>query len=107
MDVSIAKAVELFAAAQRGDVARVRALLPPCGDPAVDGPPAAPGGVTPLMIAAAGGHEAMVELLLACGADPARRDCRGRSAAAYARAGGHPDLADRLDTVVDQEQAIW
>jgi uncharacterized protein len=107
MDVSIAKAVELFAAAQSGDVARVRALLPPCGDPAVDGPPAAPGGLTPLMIAAAGGHEAVVELLLRCGADPTRRDTRGRSAAFYARAAGHPDLAKRLDTVVDQEQTIW
>src|SRR5215212_8472662 len=107
MDVDVRRAVDLFAAAQSGDVGQVRTLLPPYGDPVVDGPPAAPGGVTPLMIAAAGGHEAVVELLLACGADPARRDCRGRSAAAYARAAGHPDLADRLDTVVDQEQTIW
>jgi ankyrin repeat protein len=88
-------------------VERVRALLPPWGDPAEDGAPAMPGGVTPLMAAAAGGHEAVVELLLACGADPARRDCRGRSAAAYARAAGHPHLAERLDTVVDQEKTIW
>jgi hypothetical protein len=48
-----------------------------------------------------------VELLLRCGADPARRDIRGRSAAFYARAAGHLDLAKRLDTVVDQEKTIW
>ena len=107
MDVDVAKAVELFVAAQSGDVDRVRTLLPPYGDPAVDGPPAAPGGLTPLMIAAAGGHEAVVELLLACGADPSQRDARGRSAAFYARTAGHPDLAKRLDILVDQEKTIW
>jgi hypothetical protein len=107
MDVDVAKAVELFVAAQSGDVDRVRTLLPPYGDPAVDGPPAAPGGLTPLMIAAAGGHEAVVELLLRCGADPTRRDARGRSAAFYARTAGHPDLAKRLDILVDQEKTIW
>jgi hypothetical protein len=48
-----------------------------------------------------------VELLLRCGADPARRDPRGRSAAFHARAAGHPHLAARLDTVVDQEKTIW
>jgi uncharacterized protein len=107
MDVDVTRAVNLFAAVQNGDVDRVRMLLPPYGDPVVDGPPAAPGGLTPLMIAAGGGHEAVVELLLRCGANPARRDIRGRSAAFYARAAGHPDLAERLDTVVDQEKTIW
>jgi hypothetical protein len=29
-----------------------------------------------------------------------------RSAAAYARAAGHPHLAERLDTVVDKEQTL-
>jgi hypothetical protein len=38
-----------------GDVARLRALLPLCGDPVEDGAAAATGGVTPLMAAAAGG----------------------------------------------------
>ena len=47
MDLDVARAVALFAAAQRGDVDRVRTLLPPYGDPVVDGPPAAPGGLTP------------------------------------------------------------
>ena len=107
MDTDVAKAVDLFAAVQNGDVDRVRALLPPYGDPVVDGPPAAPGGLTPLMIAAAGGHETAVELLLRCGADPARRDIRGRSAAFYARAAGHLDLAKRLDAVVDQDKTLW
>jgi Ankyrin repeats (3 copies) len=107
MGVNTVTATELFVAAQSGNVKRVRALLPPYGDPAEDGPPAAPGGLTPLMVAAAGGHEEVVELLLQCGADPARRDVRGRSAAFYARAAGHPHLAERLDTVVDQEKTIW
>ena len=107
MGVDVVRAVDLYAAAQSGDVDRVRTLLPPYGDPVVDGLPDAPGGVTPLMIAAFGGHEAVVELLLCCGADPARRDARGRSVAFYARAAGHPDLAQRLDTVVEKENTIW
>jgi hypothetical protein len=107
MDTDVARAVDLCAAVQRGDVDRVRTLLPPYGDPVVDGPLVAPGGLTPLMIAAAGGHEAVVEMLLRCGADPARRDVQGRSAAFYARAAGYPDLAKRLDIVVDQEKKIW
>ncbi len=107
MDVDVARAVDLFAAAQRGDVERVQMLLPPYGDPAADGPPETPGGLTPLMIAAAGGNEAVVEVLLRCGADPARRDARGRSAAFYARTAGHPDLADRLDALVDLEKTLW
>src|ERR687886_283401 len=103
MDADRARAAELLVAAQTGDVERVRALLPPCGD----GAAAPPGGVTPLMAAAAGGHEPTVELLMRRGADPARRDRRGRSAAFHARAAGHPHLAERLDTVVDQEKTIW
>jgi hypothetical protein len=58
-------------------------------------------------MAATGGHEAVVELHLRRGADPARRDEQGRSAAAYARAAGHVLLAERLDTVVDKEKTIW
>ncbi len=77
-------------------------LRPPGGESAAIR--AAAGGVTLLMAAAAGGHHAMVELLLRRGADPARRDRRGRSAAFYARVAGHPYLAARLDTVVDVER---
>ena len=100
-------ASKLLAAARAGDVERVRALVPPAGIPEEDGPPDAPGGVTPLMAAAAAGHEKVVEVLLARGADAAKRDARGRRAAAYARAGGHPCLAKRLDTVVDKDETIW
>ena len=49
----------------------------------------------------------MVELLLNYGADPSLRDEQGRSAAAHARAAGHTHLAERLDTVIDQEKIIW
>jgi hypothetical protein len=88
-------------------VERVRALVPPAGNPEEDGPPGAADGVTPLMAAAAAGHEEVVEVLLARGADAAKRDARGRRAATHARSGGHPNLAKRLDTVVDKDQTIW
>ena len=105
MDTNLAS--EVLAAARAGDVKRMRALLPPAGNPEEDGLPGAPGGVTPLMAAAAGGHEAVVEVLLERGADAAKRDAQGRRAAAHARAGGHPCLAKRLDTVVDKDKTIW
>ena len=105
MDTDLAS--KLLAAARAGDAALIRALVPCCGCPEEDGPPDAPSGITPLMAAAAAGHEAVVEVLLACGADAAKRDARGRRAAAYARAGGHPCLAKRLDTVVDKDETIW
>ena len=105
MDTELAS--KLLAAAWAGDAASIRALVPRAGSPEVDGAPDAPGGVTPLMAAAAGGHEAVVEALLERGADAAKRDARGRRAAAHARAGGHPCLAKRLDTVVDKDQTIW
>jgi hypothetical protein len=101
------KAAEMLSAALCGDIARLRELLPPTGDPAEDGPLGVPDCVTPLMAAAACGHEEVVEYLLQCGADPSRRDRRGRSAAYYARCNGHPHLAERLDTVVDKEKIIW
>jgi len=109
MTVNTVSAIELFTAAHVGDAERVRRMLPPCGAPAEHGRPPAPSprGVTPLMAAAGGGHEAVVEVLLQCGADPARRDVRGHSAAFYARAAHHPHLAARLDTVVDQEKTMW
>ena len=104
MDTGLAS--RLLAAARAGDLERVRALVPGCGSPEEDGPPDAPGGITPLMAAAAAGHEAVIEALLACGADAAKRDARGRRSAAHARAGGHPCLAKRLDTVVDKNETI-
>ena len=103
--ISVAELVTEIVA---GNVARLRRLLPPTGDPAEDGTPTGmPDGMTPLMVAAARGREKAVELLLQTGADPARRDARGRTAAAYARAAGHPHLGARLDTVVEKENTIW
>ncbi|MDI3307016.1 MAG: ankyrin repeat domain-containing protein [Acetobacteraceae bacterium] len=98
---------DLLAHVASGNVERLRALLPAraLSDGVLDG--ALSDGVTPLMLAAAFGHEPMVELLLQCGADPARRDCHGQSAAAYARHAGHTHLAERLGTIVDQEKVMW
>ena len=97
----------LLPVATAGEVARLRTTPPPtAAGPAEEGPPGAPRGVTPMMVAAASGDAAAVERLLLHGADPARRDARGRTAAAHARAAGHPHLAARLDTVVDQERTI-
>ena len=105
MDTDLAS--KLLAAARAGDVEKVRALVPGAGSPEEDGAPDAPGGVTPLMAAAAGGHVEVVEVLLARGADVTKRDAQGRSAAAHARDAGHAHLAERLDTVVDKDQTIW
>jgi hypothetical protein len=105
MDTDLAS--RLLAAARAGDLEELRVLLPCAGNPEEDGASDAPGGITPLMAAAAGGHEKIVELLLACGADAAKRDHQGRRAAAYARAAGHACLAKRLDTVVDKAETIW
>ncbi len=102
--MSTSRAAELMAAALCGDIARLRALLPVAGDVAAFAAP--DGGVTPMMAAASGGHEAALELLLQRGSNPARRDVRGRSAAAYARAAGHTHLAARLYGVVDQEKTL-
>jgi ankyrin repeat protein len=101
--MSTSRAAELMARAHCGDIARLRALLPVAGDVASF---AAVDGVTPMMVAASGGHEAVVELLLQRGSNPARRDAQGRSAAAYARAAGHTRLAGRLDGVVNQETTL-
>ncbi|TCZ66081.1 ankyrin repeat domain-containing protein [Roseicella aquatilis] len=94
---------DLLAALLAGNLARLRRLL--AGAEVED--PDLPHQITPMMAAAACGHEAAVEMLLQGGADPARRDAAGRTAAAYARDGGHPHLAARLDTVVDQERRMW
>jgi uncharacterized protein len=93
-------------AARLGRVDALRALLEagvaastPEGDP--DGAP------TALMVAAARGEEDAVSLLLEHGADPALRDRRGRTAADWAKAHGHPDLAARLGVVAEAERTVW
>ena len=93
----------LLVAALSGDLGRLQMLLPIAGDLTSFGRAE---GVTPLMAAASGGHESVIELLLQRGSNPARRDAHGRSAAAYARAAGHTHLAARLDNVVGQDQTI-
>ena len=55
------------------------------------------GGNTPLHTAAHMGDAATVEALLAHGADAGLRSDDGTSAADYARAGGHEELARRLE----------
>jgi ankyrin repeat protein len=104
MEMDASRAAELLSAAQRGDVAALGKLLPVAGDLTTF---VGQDGVTPLMLAAAGGHEPAVKLLLERGSSPARRDVEGRSAAAYARAAGHPHLAAQLDSIVDQEETLW
>jgi uncharacterized protein len=54
------------------------------------------GGFTPFHTAAQHGDVPLVELLLRHGADPALAADDGRTAADFARAGGHEDLAERL-----------
>jgi len=55
-----------------------------------------PNRSTPLMMAAGYGPEASVDLLLARGADPKRRNDRDYDAAAFARQGGREFLLKRL-----------
>ncbi|MDR3472558.1 MAG: ankyrin repeat domain-containing protein [Devosia sp.] len=54
-------------------------------------------GFVALHTAAIHGDALMAGLLLLFGADPARRDAGGKSAADHARAGGHDWLAERLE----------
>jgi uncharacterized protein len=54
------------------------------------------GGFTSLHATAQNGDEPLAELLLAHGADPALTADDGRSAADFARDGGHVDFAERL-----------
>lgn len=101
--MDITRSTELVAAARSGDVSRLRALLPSAGNLS---PITVEDGITPLMAAAACGHQEAVELLLERGSNPARRDHSGRTAAAYARDAGHTQLAAQLGALVDNEKVL-
>lgn len=75
--------------------ATAEALL---GVPTVDPNLPEENGSTALHIAALGGDEAMVRLLVARGADPAARTAGGYTAAEVADAARHPDVAAWLAT---------
>lgn len=55
-------------------------------------------GMTPLHLAAYQGHESIIEMLLAAGADPLARDERRRTASNWAERRGHAAVATALRT---------
>ena len=77
----------------RNDPAQARRLLLAGAEPDA----VMAGDCTPLVYCAATGRTELVKLLLAFGADPARRDSEGRVAADYARARGHQAVVDLID----------
>jgi uncharacterized protein len=93
----------LLAAVRCGDAAGVRRL-------ATDAPErldaAGADGRTPLMLAASTGAEDMVALLLELGADAAKRDAGGRTAADLAFENGHADLGQRLGPDAEAERVL-
>ena len=80
-------------ALERNDPAQARRLLLAGANPDA----AMAGDCTPLVYCAATGRAELVKLLLAFGADPARRDRDGRVAADYARARGHLGIIELID----------
>lgn len=93
----------VLAAVRRGDAAAVRhsaseapARLDEAGED----------GRTPLMLAASAGAEEMVALLLELGADVARRDGQGRTAADLAFENGHADLGQRLGPDAEADRVL-
>lgn len=86
----------LHYAASKGQMEMARFLL--SKKAMVNAP--APGGETPLMMAALGGNKDMVDLLLKSGADVTTRDLKGQSAADWARNGKSASLATELTAMV-------
>lgn len=93
----------LSAAVRGGDAAEVRRLAAESPERLDE---AGTDGRTPLMLAAAAGAEAMVALLLELGADAARQDGEGRTAADLAFANGHADLGQRLGPDVEASRVL-
>lgn len=92
-----------MAAVRQGDGDAVRRML--AEEPGrLDA--AGPEGSTPLMLAASEGKAEMVALLLEAGADPAKRDREGRTAAELAFANGHADLGQRLGPASEAERIL-
>lgn len=86
----------LHYAASKGQMEMARMLL---GKKAMVNAPA-PGGETPLMMAALGGNREMVDLLVKAGADVTTRDLKNQSAADWARNGKSASLATYLTSLV-------
>jgi Ankyrin repeats (3 copies) len=61
---------------------------------------------TPLMIAAGQGNRKMAELLLANGADPSLRDRWNRNSADFARAKGHAEMAELMDSILKKGERL-
>ena len=93
-------------AAADGDLVRVRHLLE-CTTvfgnlDAID-----ENGRTALMIAAEGGHTALVRVLIDAGADLDAIDAKGQDAAATADAGGHSAVAKMLSAEAKSRADLW
>ncbi|KAJ6649908.1 DNA-binding protein RFXANK [Pseudolycoriella hygida] len=79
-------------ACQYGQLCSVQILL----DCDADVNKRAPDMVTPLLLAAAGGHHEIVRLLLTKGADVHHMDIEGNTALMFAAAGNHPHTCNEL-----------
>lgn len=86
----------LHYAAASGSTAIIRRLL----DEAAFIDAESPNRTTPLMMAARGGHVEAVQLLISEGADLAQKNELGLTAADFARAQGHDELARQIDALL-------
>jgi hypothetical protein len=93
--------MDLFAAVRSGELSQVKEALGAGADPnALD-----KDNVTPLMLAAEKGHDAIVEALLYAGAEPALKDRIGETALMKAAANAHREVFKRLEPLGSQDEA--